>query len=167
MNSDLVFQLMVNTFVTMFRRRSILDEKISYLRSLACHLVPMNAADWHTPAAMHRDLAASLGFPSYYRHNPEAFNDCLRDIAEDGRGWPPSATGFTLVFLGFDSFAARYPGEAWGLLDIIARQCRTALVYGRRMLCLVQSDDPDLSFEPVGAVPVMWNDEESLDTNRA
>lgn len=87
----------------------------------------MNAAEWHTPHAMHQDLAASLDFPSYYGHNPDAFHDCLRDIAEDGRGWPPSATGFGLVFFGFDSFATRHPREAWDLLDIIAKQCRAAL----------------------------------------
>jgi Barstar (barnase inhibitor) len=166
MDHDPVFRLMVNSFVTMFRRRSLLDDRITYLRSLSFHLVPVNAAEWQTPEAMHRDLAASLDFPSYYGHNMDAFNDCLRDIVEDGRGWPPSAAGFVLVFLGFDSFAARHPRDAWDLLDIIAKRARVALLFGRRVFCLVHSDDPDLAFEPVGAMPVIWNDQEWLDANR-
>jgi hypothetical protein len=34
------------------------------------------------------------------------------------------------------------------------------------MMCLVQSDDPQLSFQMVGATPVMWNDAEWLATKR-
>ena len=28
------------------------------------------------------------------------------------------------------------------------------------MICLVQSNDPQFTFEPVGAMPVIWNDPE-------
>ena len=34
------------------------------------------------------------------------------------------------------------------------------------MLALVQSRDPDLRFDPVGATPVVWNDAEWLDASR-
>jgi RNAse (barnase) inhibitor barstar len=163
---DPVFRLMVNTFATMFRSRALLDDTVTFLQNSNHYLVPVNAADWQTPEAMHQDLAASLDFPGYYGHNMDAFNDCLRTIAEDGLGWPPTANGFVLVFLNFDRFAARHPREAWDLLDIIAKQARAALLFGRRMFCLVHSDDPDLAFEPIGAMPVMWNDAEWLDANR-
>ena len=38
--------------------------------------------------------------------------------------------------------------------DIVACQARSAILTGNRIMCLVQSNDPRLSFEPVGATPV-------------
>ena len=40
------------------------------------------------------------------------------------------------------------------------------MLTGHRMLALVQTDDPELRFEPVGAMPVLWNDAEFLDSSR-
>ena len=58
------------------------------------------------------------------------------------------------------------PGTAQIVLDILARQARGALLIGHRLICLVQSNDPQLSFEPVGAMPVAWNDAEWLNSKR-
>ena len=52
------------------------------------------------------------------------------------------------------------------MLDILAGQARTAILIGNRVICLVQSNDPQLTFDPVGAMPVMWNDAEWLNANR-
>ena len=52
------------------------------------------------------------------------------------------------------------------MLNIIADQARSAILVGNRIICLVQSNDPQLSIEPVGALPVMWNDAELLNSSR-
>jgi hypothetical protein len=52
------------------------------------------------------------------------------------------------------------------MLDIFAEQARSATLIGNRMLCLMQLNDPRLSFEPVGATPVLWNDAEWLNSKR-
>lgn len=51
-------------------------------------------------------------------------------------------------------------------LDIIAGQACAAALFGHRVCCLVQSNDPAIRFEPVGATPVAWNDAEWLDSTR-
>ncbi|MFD5123997.1 hypothetical protein [Streptomyces sp. NPDC058385] len=33
----------------------------------------------------------------------------------------------------------------------------------RRLICLVQSNDPQIRFEPVGAMSVLWDNDEALD----
>jgi hypothetical protein len=71
-----------------------------------------------------------------------------------------------LVFTRYDRFAGSCPRSSQIVLDIMAGQARSAALFGRRMMCLVQSDDPDIRFEPVGATPVMWNDAEWLDAKR-
>ncbi|WSE02425.1 hypothetical protein OG574_02955 [Streptomyces sp. NBC_01445] len=52
------------------------------------------------------------------------------------------------------------------MLDILADRARSAALFGHRIMCLVHSNDPDISFEPVGAMPVQWNDAERLDSSR-
>ena len=44
------------------------------------------------------------------------------------------------------------------MLDIFADQARRAILVGNRVICLMQSNGPQLSFGPVGAMPVLWND---------
>lgn len=36
----------------------------------------------------------------------------------------------------------------------------------RSLICLVHSNDPQIRFEPVGAMPVPWNNDEALDAHR-
>ncbi|ABP54772.1 hypothetical protein Strop_2324 [Salinispora tropica CNB-440] len=71
-----------------------------------------------------------------------------------------------LVSTGYDTFARRCPRTAQVVLDIIADQARAAALIGHRVCCLVQSNDPAIRFEPVGAMPVAWNDAEWLDSSR-
>jgi hypothetical protein len=71
-----------------------------------------------------------------------------------------------LVFTGYDKFAARCPRAAQIVLDIFAAQAENTALIGHRMMCLVQSDDPDIEFEPVGAMPVMWNMAEFFEAKR-
>jgi hypothetical protein len=66
----------------------------------------------------------------------------------------------------FDTFAANYPREAHLLLDIYAVNQREALIGGDHLICLVQSDDPNLQLAPVGATGAQWNRDESLNRNR-
>lgn len=96
----------------------------------------------------------------------DALNECLRDVVAHRYGWPEKATGLVMVFDGLDSFAKRSSWEAQALLDTIGRQARRALLFGGRMFCLVQSGDPLIEFDPVGATPVIWNDAEWLAANR-
>ena len=166
LSQDLAFQLMVHTSVTLFWRRALLDETADWLAKSGYHVVALDAAGWTTEEDLHRDIAAALDFPDYYGHNLNALNDCLRDVADQEYGWPAEAAGLVLAFTGYDRFVAASPQVAQIVLDIVAGQARSALLFGRRLLVLVQTDDPQLSFDPVGALPVVWNDAEWLDDSR-
>ncbi len=71
-----------------------------------------------------------------------------------------------MTFSHYDYVARQMPDVAWRVLDIIASQARYFLLFGRRLLALVQSDDPRLHFKPVGACPVDWNGREWLNKDR-
>jgi hypothetical protein len=160
------FRLVHNTFVTMFWRSSILDETVEWLRSHGYDVVDFDAGSWTTARQMFEDLAQGLHFPDYFGRNLNALNDCMREVASGEYGWSADATGLVLVLTAFDDFVLADRRNAQAMLDIFAVQARCAMLIGNRMICLVQSNDPQLSFEPVGAMPVMWNDAEWLDSNR-
>ena len=159
------FRLVQNTFVTMFWRTSLLDDTLGWLQSHAYHVVEFDAGSWSSDADMYDDVASALDFPDYFGRNLHALNDCMWDVASGAYGWDASVnTGVVIVLRAFDAFTAVDRSTAQNMLDIFAGQARSAI--GHRIICLVQSDDPRLTFEPVGAMRVRWNDAEWLDSKR-
>lgn len=161
------YRLVHNTFVTMFWRSSVLDETIDWLRSRAYRVVEFDAGSWFSDAVMYDDVALALGFPDYFGRNLDALNECMSDVASGDYGWDGDAdTGLVIVLRAFDAFAVVDRRTAQLMLDIFADQARRALLIGHRVICLVQSNDPRLAFEPVGAMPVMWNDAQWIQSKR-
>ncbi|MFE4862905.1 barstar family protein [Streptomyces sp. NPDC056670] len=116
------------------------------------------------PSASQR---AKMNFPDYYGHNLDALNDCLGDVAcYGGYDDAPEGAGLVLSFTNYDRFSTACPRAAQVVLEIIADRARQAAVLHRRLICLVQSDDPQIRFEPVGAMPVLWNSDEGSDASR-
>lgn len=154
---DRAYRLAMNGFVTLFWRTEVLEDTVGWLVEHGYDVVRLPAAEWTSQADFHRDIRVALDFPDHYGDNLDAFNDCLRDLATRGG----NGAGLVLVLAGYDAFASREPRAAQVILDVIADQSRTGALFGHRMLCLVQSDDPRLTFVPVGATAVGWNPEET------
>jgi RNAse (barnase) inhibitor barstar len=160
------FRLVRDAFGTMFWRSSLLDETIRWLKSHADDVVEFDAGSWASDADMYEDVAIGLVFPDYFGRNLNALNDCISDVASGDYGWRPDATGLVIVLRNLDAFATVDRRIAQIMLDIFAEQARRAILIGNRIICLVQSDNPDLKFDPVGATPVTWNDAEWVDSQR-
>lgn len=160
------YRLVRNTFVTVFWQAAILDDTVDWLLQNRYDLVSFDASSWMTPEDMYDDLAQRLNFPDYFGRNLEALNDCMGDVASCEYGWNPDSAGIVVVFKAFDTFTMVDRRTAQNVLNIFANQARSAILIGNRIICLVQSNDPELTFEPVGATPVMWNDTELLDSKR-
>ncbi|MFF0706368.1 barstar family protein [Streptomyces tendae] len=160
-------EYMSNTFVTLFWRRRLLAEAVRRLENRGFRVVHLEAHAWATERDMHQAVATALQFPDYYGHNLDALNDCLGDVACFG-SYEETAEGIGLVLslTDYDRFAAASPRAAQIVLDILADQARRAAVVQRRFFALVHSNDPGIRFEPVGAMPVMWNSDEWADSSR-
>ena len=143
--------LLRNSPVTLYFSRHVLDECVTWLRQHQYEVHSFDCSAWPTEEAFHREVGRALGFPNYYGGNLAAFNDCLCDIDV-----PPDG-GVALVFTSFDTFSNKTPDCSWAILDIIAGNSRRFLLTGQRLLALVQSDDPDIVLQEVGACPVMVN----------
>jgi hypothetical protein len=166
LSQDRAYRLLMNAPVTLFWRLQVLDETTAWLSARGYQVTALDASRWSAEADLHRDIAAALSFPDYYGRNLNALDDCMQDVVTQDYGWAPGTAGLALAFTGYDAFAARCPRAAQIVLDIMADNSRSAALFGRRLMCLVQSNDPHIRFEPVGATAVTWNDAEWPDSRR-
>ncbi|WP_407319898.1 barstar family protein [Isoptericola halotolerans] len=160
------FVLMQNGSVNLYWDLAVLDDACTRLSALGYRVVRIEADAWCDAASMFDALAVALDFPDYSGRNFDALNDCLSDVAAGDFGAPADATGLALVLTGYDSFAAADPVAAQTLAGCFADQSRTALLFGRRLVCLLQSGDPRFALAPVGARAASWNPAEWSDSQR-
>jgi RNAse (barnase) inhibitor barstar len=154
------WRLLERGAIALYYKSSVLSADLAWLRQAKYVVHEMNGAAWTTPEAFHADVQRSLAFPDYYAKNLASWIDCLAEIPV------PDESGTALVFRRYDAFAKAQPQLAQTILDSIECTSRRFLLTGRRLLALVQSDDPRIRFERVGAVPVTWNPREWVDSER-
>jgi RNAse (barnase) inhibitor barstar len=154
------WRILQNGATCLYFQRCILDEDVAWLRAQRYEIHHFDCERWTSESEFHASVSESLGFPDWYGRNLHAFNDSLSDTVVPDEG------GSTLVFRRFDLFAAREPTVAWHILDMIEINSRRFFLFGKRLIALVQSDDPFISINPVGARRVMWNPRELFDKQR-
>ena len=155
------FHLLMNGPVTLYHRHEVLAETVATLEGLGYLVHRFDARGWGTQEAFAASVKDELDLPDHFGGNLDAFNDCMRDVAAYSYGADRASAGTVFVFTGYDGFAAADRRAAQVVLDIVADNARVGLLHGHRMICLVQSDDREIRFEPVGATPVGWSTAES------
>src|SRR6185295_8045135 len=154
------WQLLERGAVSLYYKSSVLSGDLGWFRQQRYAIHELDASRWTTPDDFHAAAQVALKFPAYYAKNLASWIDCLAElpVADDG--------GTVLAFRRYDAFARSQPQLAQTILDSIETTSRRFLLTGRRFLALVQSDDPRIRFERVGAMPVTWNPREWLDSDR-
>lgn len=148
--------------IALYWRSDILADDLKWFEAKKYVVHSFDTADWDSDEPMHEELKRALNFPEWYGKNPNALNDCIQNdlvIPESG--------GLALVFRHYDQFVrathfASQTGDtresdAEVALDILARAIRYHSLLGRRLLVLVQSDDPQLRFSLLGGISANWN----------
>lgn len=153
-------QLLQSSAVTLYHKQSVLAQDLSWLQQAGYRAYMLDAATWKSPADFHADVKREMELPDYYSANLASWIDCLGDLEV------PQEGGVVVQLRHFDAFAAIQPHFAHTLLDSIESASRRFLLMERRLLALVQSDDPRIRFERIGAAPVNWNPREWLDADR-
>jgi hypothetical protein len=154
------WKLLERGAVALYHKSSVLSADLAWFRQQNYTIHEMNASTWQTPQDFHVEAQRVLSFPSYYAKNLASWVDCLAELPV------PDETGTVLVFRRFEVFARSQAQLSQTILDSIETTSRRFLLTGRRLLALVQSDDPRIRFERVGAMPVTWNPQEWLDSDR-
>jgi len=138
---------------------------VAWLQSRGYVIHAFDTAEWKVESKMHDALQATLSFPAWYGKYLNALNDCMwEDLVVPENG------GLTLVLSRYDHFVrtmqAGNHASAEIVLDIFARAIRYHSLLGKRLLVLVQSDDPKIQFGRLGGISATWNLREWLNQNR-
>ena len=153
----LLFQ---NGGVVLYHKQQIMTEHIAWLMREGYQLRELDAYGWKDARAFHEDVKRVFQFPSHYSSNLASLVDALSELEI------PPGGAIAVQMRRYDRFAKAEPHLAWSVLDALETTSRRLLLTGRRLLTLVQSDDPRIKFERVGAMPVNWNPREWLETDR-
>lgn len=153
-------QLLQSSAVTLYHKASVLAQDVACLQQFGYRVYTLDAAPWRSVADFHDEAKRQFAFPDYYSANLASWIDCLGDLEV------PENSGVVIQFRHFDAFTKVDPQFAHTLLDSIESASRRFLLFGQRLLALLQSDDPRIRFERIGAVPVNWNPREWLDADR-
>ena len=154
------WRLLERGAVALYHKGSVLSQDLGWLRQQRYVIHELDAAPWSEPGHFHDAVRVALSFPAYYGKNLASWIDCVAELPV------PDESGMALVFRRYDRFAKSQPQLAQTILDSLETTSRRFLLTGRRLLALVQSDDPRIRFERVGAMPVTWNPREWLDSDR-
>jgi RNAse (barnase) inhibitor barstar len=119
-------------------------------------IIEFNCRTWDNDKIMHSQLKAKLNFPDYYGENFNALRDCLYDLNI-------IKTGFVFVFRHLDSIEKQ---TAHAIVDILANSARFHMLFGNRIITLVQVDNPDYEIDAIGLTTALWNGQEWLNSRR-
>lgn len=154
------WKLLERGAIALYHKSSVLSADMGWFRQQGYVIHELNGTQWTDAAAFHADVQRGLAFPDYYAKNLASWVDCLPELQV------PDDPGMLIVFRRYDVFAKAQPQLAQTILDSIESTSRRFLLTGRRLIALVQSDDPRIRFERVGALPVTWNPREWTESDR-
>lgn len=159
-NSDewqrLDWQILQNGWTSIYWQQSILDKDLKWFINANYHIVDFDCTNWTDTIQIHKDLKQRLNFPDFYGENFDALNDCLSELEID-------KTGLVIVFRNFQVVQKDF---AHSLLEIFAKNSRFQSLLDKRLLTLIQVDNPKYEIKPVGSYEILWNGAEWLDSKK-
>jgi len=150
------WQILQNGWTSLYWQQNILNNDLDWFKKENYNIIEFDCTKWTDTNQIHKDLKNLLNFPDYYGENFDALNDCLSDLEIN-------ETGLIVVFRHFQIIDT---DRAHVLLDIFARNSRLHNLFGKRLLTLIQVDNPKYEIKAVGSCEVSWNGAEWLNSKR-
>lgn len=148
--------------ITLFKRKDLFEASISDLKQLGYLVLRVR---FSTMDAFYRDVSACLKWREQFGYdqwngNLDALNDGFRDQPFE------AATESVFCIEDFHRLVAADRPLAHEVLDIIALQSRNYLLFGKRLVGLIQTSDEKFNTGPLGGAQANWNKDEWLNKNR-
>lgn len=137
----------------------IMEKHINELDKMRYQVIDVSTSSW-TMENVHKKMGKAFKFPEYYGENLAAFADCLDDMFDK------KYNGLVIVLRHFDGFYSKEEDFSQGLLDAIFRVSWAWLLAGKKIITMVQCDDPDFEIHKVGGFEPSWNGWEWLNSSR-
>jgi hypothetical protein len=153
------WKLLERGAVALYHKSNVLSSDLAWFRQQNYAIHELNATTWATPADFHADAQrALLSFPDHYRKNLASWIDCLAEMPVPDE-WNAHLSALRRVCPRAEPACA---DDSRQHRDDVAAISIDRPATDRP----VQSDDPRIRFERVGAMPVTWNPQEWLDADR-
>ncbi|MHA6247066.1 barstar family protein [Pontibacter sp. CAU 1760] len=146
------WMILQSGYTCLYSRQEFLVRDMLWFRQERYRVLEFDCTTWKNEATLHMDLKQKLRFPERHSSNFDALHDSLKEISITGKG-------MVLVLHHLD---AVHSETSQKLLNTLVVASQWHLLLGERLLTLVQVDDSEKTFEPVGARPVNWNPHEWL-----
>ena len=166
--NDLDYVAVRDGGVLLYRKLNYIEEDIQWLRERNYRIYEFDCAAWTSEMALHENLRSALSFPDYYGNNLNALDECMSDdlVVPDPGGLVLVLNHYDRIFKPASGLASEGRGTAEVVLSIFADAVRYHMLFGRRLLILVQSDDPKIDFGRLRGVAARWNRREWLNSSR-
>ena len=173
-NEQLDWTILRDGGVSLYWRQEILADDLNWLESNEYRVISFDVAEWQSASEwelerrMHESLKAHLLFPDYYGNNLDALDECMLEnlVVPDSGGLALVLNHYDRIFKPGPGYASHGGSTAEIVLSIFANAVRYHMLFGRRLLILVQSDDPKIELGRLGGVAAGWNRREWLNSSR-
>lgn len=155
--------------VTVYCGLPVLEDDLRRLAAERWVAARVDATRWANDGTSFDDVLRVLPLPSYWANSehlrqPAKLRDALDELLV------PDSGGLALVVTDFDDFALsgsrKVRSEARYLLGLLVEGARRLQLFGKSLLVMAQTKDPDLHLEDLGGVPAWWNAREFVRANR-
>ena len=152
------FQLMRDGPVTLFWRQTYFDDALAWLRGAGYNVAEIDVPEGQDEGVVGVEFAKALGFPMPWPNLN--FHVLTRGLQEwKKRAYEAEATlaGTVVALRHYDRFATRDIDKANAVLQVLASDSWRDVVVGRRMMVVVQTDDPDFAADRPLGPKAKWN----------
>jgi RNAse (barnase) inhibitor barstar len=152
---QLDWKILQNGAVSLYLDPNILEADCTWFRDRNYREYRFDGTAWLTREDFYTAMDQQLTLP-YSSGNLDTLRDLLMDLEV------PHESGTIFVFWRFDLFTRRFTKDTYNILNVMEEISRGFLLTGQRFIVLVQSNDPKITFDPVGAHPVILNPTENI-----
>lgn len=142
--------------VCLYFQHDVLAEDIAWLAVERYEIVQFDEDGMLAPEFFHDEARAKLRFPTDYGRNLPAFFEQITTLEI-----PEGVGGLAIVLVGIDPLVDKDAGFVHGILDALSQASQRYILTGRRLVTLVQTEEPDLELPPIGTRPIGWNPKEN------
>ena len=156
-------ELMANSSVTFFWQPEILRRTSDQLEELGYEVKILDASHgWHRFRLQISDL---LNWESQFGY--AAWTGVLPALNDGLGGYPfPQSGKAALVVTGFQELVRTDERSSLSVLDLLEIHSRNFLLFGQRLIVLVQTDDNRFHCPKIGACTPGWNESERMNGSR-
>ncbi len=156
------WELLRHGAVTLFWKPDVYQKQISSLKELGYNVLDLN---YENIGKFHTDVSSALKWKEQFGYAPwtgslDALNDGLRGEPID------SSKDTAFCIRNFHKCVKDEPKWSKIFLDVLASNSRDYLLYGCRLVVLIQTDDAQFYSDSLGGQKAKWNKFEWLNSAR-